>query len=301
MNLWNLIRDSFTGSLMNDIYELMKYFQDTSSNIIQSVFFVEKSMALGGTLNANRVNSALSAIYLFMVALVALKLCWQGYKVYVLWRDGESEISPVNMVVNSIFAICVALAFPTLYTIGCEITMGISRTIAGVFPFSLMQEEASILDNAPGIILALASNLSGHIVLIGLVAAYAVIYIILAFKMLFRGVHLLLYRLGIPFAAVGLVNSDGGIWKNYIQIYFQQLMMTLIQDFCLRLSLVLLASASGTIFTAGKTIFAIVFLICAFSTPKIFNAILQPSNGGGRGTQIVYTVAMTARAFVGGG
>lgn len=286
---------------MDDIYAMMVYFQEASSDIVQSVFFIEESLALSGTLNARRVSAALSVAYLFMVALVALKFCWQGYKVYVLWRDGESEVSPANMVVNSIFAMCVALAFPVLYKIGCEIAIGISRNIANVFPFSLMQEETILFEDAPDIIKGLFATMSQNIVVGVLLFAYGIIYVILFFKMLFRGVHLLLYRLGVPFAVVGLVNSDGGIWKNYIQIYFQQLMLTMIQDFCIRMSLVLLASASGSYFSAGKTIFAIVFLVCAFSTPKIFNSILQPNSGGGRGSQVIYTVAMTAKAFVGGG
>lgn len=301
MDLWGFIKDSFTGSLMDDIYKMMVYFQEATSDMIQSVFFIEESLALSGTLNAHRVNSALSAAYLFMIALVALKLCWQGYKVYVLWKDGEAEVSPVNMLVNSIYAMGVALAFPVLYKIGFEVAIGISRSIANVFPFSLMLEESIILGDAPDLVKNLFSTMSQNIVVCVLLLAYCIIYVILFFKMLFRGVHLLLYRLGVPFAVVGLVNSDGGIWKSYVQIYFQQLMITLIQDFCIRMSLVLLASASGSIFSAGKTIFSIVFLVCAFSTPKIFNSILQNNGGGGRGTQVIYTVAMTAKAFAGGG
>lgn len=299
MNLWGFIKDSFTGGLMDDIYAMMKAFQEASSDIIQSVFFIEESTALSGTLNARTVNAALGAIYLFMVALVALKLCWQGYKVYVLWKDGEAEVSPANMLVNSIYAIGVALAFPVLYRIGCEVTIGISRSIANAFPLSLMQEEQIILRDVPDLIKNVFSAFSQNIVVSLLLLVFCFIYVILFFKMLFRGVHLLLYRLGVPLAVVGLVNSDGGIWKSYVQIYFQQLGITLIQDFCIRMSLVLIASASGSAFSAGKTIFAIVFLISALSTPKIFNSILQSNNGGGRGTQVVYTVMMAARAFGG--
>ena len=235
-----------------------------------------------------------------MVALLTLKLGWHGWKVYDLWKDGEAETSPTSILVNSLYAVGVALAFPVLYKIGAEIAIGISSAITKVFPNSLMWGEDIALGALPELIKNTYSSFSQNIVLHVLLLVFCIIYIILFFKMMFRGVHLLLYRFGVPLAVVGLVNSDGGVWKNYVQIYFQQLIITMIQNFCIRMSLVFISSASGSPLSTGLMVFAIVFLISALSTPKIFASILQQNGGGGRGTQVMYTVMMAARTFAGG-
>lgn len=288
---------------MDDIVLMLNGLQQASSDIIQSVFFIEESAALGvnGTLNPYTVKLALNVLYLSMVGLLALKLCWHGYKVYVLGRDGEAEVSPTTLLTSSLYAVGVALAFPVLYKIGVEIAIGISSAATKVFPNSLMWTETIIMSDMPDLIMDLFSNFSQNIVFHVLLLVYCIIYVILFFKMLGRGVQLLLYRMGVPLAVAGLINSDGGIWKSYVQIYFQQLVIAMIQNFCIRMSMALISSASGSFLSIGVMIFGIVFLVTAFSTPKIFNSILQQTNGGsGRGTQIMYTVMMAARSFGGG-
>lgn len=302
MNLWGLIKDSFTGNLFDDIILLLQSFQQATSDIIETMFFLENAtiFVTSGTITPHIIQKVFNILYLSMVGLVALKLCWQGWKVYVLGRDGEAEVAPTTMLTNSLFAVGVALAFPVLYKIGVEIALGISSAATKVFPNSFMAAENIVLSELPVIIRILYNDSAQDFAFCLLLLVYCIIFIILFFKMLFKGVELLLYRLGVPFAVVGLVNSDGGIWKTYIQIYFQQLILAMIQNFCIRLSLVMLVSASGSTLSSGSMIFAIVFLVTAFSAPKIFSSILQqPSGGGGKGTQIMYTVMLAARAFGG--
>ncbi|MBQ9168519.1 MAG: hypothetical protein IJX67_08960 [Oscillospiraceae bacterium] len=298
MNLWEFFKDSFTGGLMDDLNLMLLALQEATTNIIESVFFIEESDALvkNGTLNSYSLSAAMDYLYLFMVGLVTLKLVWQGWKVYVLGRDGEAEVSPTTMLTNAVYAVGVALAFPVLYKIGVEIAIAVSSAVTRLFPSSHMWAENILFKDIPDLIMQLYASATSNVAIGILLLVYAVVFIILFFKMLWKGWQMLLYRLGFPFAVVGLVNSDGGVFKSYVQIYFQQLFIAMIQNFCLRISFALLSSSTGAL-SAGIGIFALIALFAAFSTPKIFAQILQQNGGGGRGTQIVYMAMMAARSF----
>ena len=46
------------------------------------------------------INQVFLTIYGFVFALMVLKFLWKGTNVYILWRDGDSEVSPFNMLVG---------------------------------------------------------------------------------------------------------------------------------------------------------------------------------------------------------
>ena len=302
MNLWEFFKDSFTGGLMDDLNLMLLALQEATTNIIKSVFFIEESKGLltNGTLDTYSLRVAMDRLYLFMVGLVTLKLVWQGWKIHVLGRDGEAEVPPTSLLKNAIYAVVVALAFPVLYEIGVEIGIAISNSVSRAFPSSYMQSEEILLSDLTTLITSLYSSVSSNVAISIMLLAYVVVAILLFFKMLWQGWQMLLYRLGFPLSVVGLVNSDGGIFKSYVQIYFQQLLITMIQNFCLRISFTFLSGSGGSVLSSGNAVFALIALIAAFSTPKIFAQILQQNGGGGRGTQVAYTVMLAARSFAGG-
>ena len=210
---------------MDDLNLMLLALQEATTNIIESVFFIEESDALvtNGTLNSYSLSAAMDYLYLFMVALVTLKLVWQGWKVYVLGRDGEAEVSPATMLKNAVYAVGVALAFPVLYKIGVEIAIAVSSAITRLFPSSHMWAENILFKDMPDLIMQVYASATSNVAISIMLLVYVVVFIILFFKMLWQGWQMLLYRLGFPFAVVGLVNSDGGVFKSYVQIYFQQL------------------------------------------------------------------------------
>lgn len=295
MNLWEELKELLADMLWDCIDSILSQLQHITGNIIRSAFLIEESSGLSNSLlNADSIQFALSMVYLFTIALLALKLCWQGWKVYVLWRDGEAENSPANMLINSIYALCIAMAFPTLYKIAVEIALGIDEYVAYAFPSGVMGGSSNIISIAYSMmeIYYKSGGLSASFAMVIISLAYIILFVILIFSIMIRSAAMLIYRIGIPLAVIGLVNSDGGIWKNYIQILFQHLAIVLIQNFCIRLSLFFIYSASFTSF-----VFAIIFAVSAFKIPKIFASVLQ--TGGGTGGQIIYTVIMAARAFRG--
>lgn len=289
-DLWQSLKDMFYGILSDIVNDWLQQLQGVVSDIIQTAFHIEKMPGLsGGILTPETVKLALSALYLTMVGILTLKLLYKGWEVYVLWRGGEAEVSPFEMLKNAVVALITAMAFPILYDIAVAISMSVSNKVLNALPGLSSGNIAMLLTGI--MVPALVPQISVFTVL--LMLTFVILCIILAVQMLKRGAEMLIYRLGVPFAVVGIVNSDGGAWTNYIQLFFRQLATVMIQNFCLRIAIALVATISIPNMVVG-----IMFLITAFTMPKLLSSVLGAGGGNGSGT--MYTVMMAARAFAGG-
>lgn len=287
---WNLLIKLLTSLLGDMVNNWVVAMQTVVGDIVNTAFYIEKMPGLNSNmLNATTVENAISALYFTCVGLLTLKLLWKGWKVYVLWRNGDSEVSPFSMLLSAIFAIGVAIAFPLLYAIAAEIVTVLSKNILTALPGMTDANILSLLfaSFSPWI----GSQVAVFNILLALI--FVILCIILIFQMLGRGVEMLIFRLGIPFAVVGLIDSDDGIWRNYIQLFFRQLATILIQNFCLRLAIGLAVSSWAPTLLVG-----IMLLITAFKMPKILSSVLVAGGGNGAGT--IQTVTMAARMFIGG-
>lgn len=288
-DLWEHIKTMLSNMLGEIVTSWLHELETAFGDIIQTAFYIEELPGLtANILTPESIRTALSVLYLTMVGLLTLKLCWKGYKVYILNRDGESEVPPSTMLVNSFYAIGVALAFPVLYDIATKIAIESCKSVLNKFP-------GVSTDNFINVLIGMFTpwvNSQVSLFLVLLVLVFIIVFFILAIQMVFRGVEMFFYRLGVPFAVVGLVDSDGGIWRNYVQLFFQQLATIMIQYCCICLALRLAASIS-----VPSMIAAIAFLIGAFSTPKLLRTVLS-SGGGGGGSQVISVAVMAARAFV---
>lgn len=288
-DLWEHIKTMFSSMLTEIVTSWLHELETAFGDIIQTAFYIEKLPGLtAGLLTADTISTALGVLYLTTVGLLTLKLCWKGYKVYILNRDGEAETPPSTMLVNSFYAIGVALAFPVLYDIATKIAIGTCNSVLGKFP-------GVSTDNFINTLIALflpVTNSQTSLFLILLVLVFVVVFIILVIQMIFRGVENFFLRMGVPFAVVGLIDSDGGCWRNYVQLFFQQLLTVMIQYVCICIALRLAASI-----TVASIIGALVFLIAGFKMPKVLRSILSAGGGGG-GSQAISVAVMAARAFV---
>ena len=121
---------------------------------------------------------------------------------------------------------------------------------------------------------------------------YTVVLVCAYVQMVFRGIELLVYRLGVPLAVVGFIDSDDGVWKGYIQALFRQLATVLVCYVLTMLGMAVMSSLGWLNLIVG-----IALEFDAFKAPKMLSQFLIPSGGGGGKMQIVYTAA---RAFLGG-
>lgn len=288
MSLWEIFEGFLSSALSSALKDFLEPLESFLGDLLYATYFIETLPGLDDTiLNTAVIDRALFAIYGIATMLVAAKLIWKGTKVYILWRDGESETDPGEMLLGTVFAIIAAVAFPLLYTFAVEIVQEIVNAVCGVFFGGNVIVIDGLLD-ALGKILTAALNM----ILFGLI--FVVLLLWLMFSMVKQGVEMLIFRLGIPFAASGLVDSDGGYWKPYIQQLTRELTTAAIRYLCLRLALGLAVSM-----TLAGLIVGIGLLVVAIKTPAMLAQFLAPKSGGGGAAQKLNTVVMAVRMFGG--
>lgn len=290
--MYDIIISFITGCLEGMCRQFVEFLAGLAEDIFRSAFRIETWSGLDATvLSTLVVSRMLAALYGIMVLLLALKLIWKGFKVYVLWRDGESETSPVELLGGSVFALVTAMAFPLLYDIAVDIVMEIADTLLQYTGWAVFSIDAGgLFGIALDLLDWVGNNTSGIVILAGLV--FFILLLVLYFKMLAKGVELLIFRLGIPFAAVGLVDSDGGSFKPYIQVFFKELAAVLTQYVCLILGVLIASGAS-----LGSMLVSFAFMIAGISAPKILSQFMNPGGGGGLAQKIT-TASMVIRTFV---
>lgn len=290
--MWDLIQNCIQSVMNSLVNDYLTGFEVMIGSLFSSVFHIESLPGLDTTvLSTAIVNNTTTALYGFMVILLALKLIWKGFSVYILWRDGDADNSPGKMLVGAVFAMMVAVAFPLLYDICVDTVMEISSVTMSVLGFSNHYAEGTNWLSDVINIFQGNSDVGWALALLSIV--YIIVLIVLIFKLLAQGVELLVYRLGVPFAVVGLVNSDGGAWKPYIQMLFKQAATILVQYYCIVAGTRIIASLSLTSVVVG-----IAFELGAFAAPKLMSQFMAPSGGGGL-SQKAQTIAMVVRTFGG--
>lgn len=254
--------------------------------VLEGMFHVET--LLGGTfadyLTTTSINGAYKILYTLASGLIVLKFLFKGFEIYILWRNGDADSSPQDMVVGSIQAIVVTLLFPTLYEIMSDITIQVTRGLMKAFGTG--QDGQRWL---PGLLLTDMGNL-GTVELI-FVLVFVILSMVMAVKLLGRGFELLVLRLGVPLASIGLVDSDGGAFKSYMQIFFKTMFTSIIQVVLLSLAFRVITGLTLVNLIAG-----IAIVSTAFSTPMLMQQILVPVGRGGGVTNKIYSGAMAVNA-----
>lgn len=287
MILWNLFGGFLANLIQNAMKELLEAISQIFGDAFYAAFYIEKMEGLS-VLTSGAVEAALGNMYTILVYLLALKFLWKGVQVYILWRSGEAENPPTEMVKGAVLAMIVAAAFPLLYSYAVEITRSIGEMV--LMPFLEQQEEGSGFNLVLSLIGQAAQTASVAMAL-GFVV-YTVVLVCAYVQMVFRGIELLVYRLGVPLAVVGFIDSDDGVWKGYIQSLFRQLATVLVCYVLTMLGMAVMSSLGWLNLIVG-----IALEFAAFKAPKMLSQFLIPSGGGGGKMQIVYTAA---RAFLGG-
>lgn len=270
----------FKEFISDFINEAIAWFSEMLSGALANMLHVERLMAEnGGALTAGNISDMYKYIYTVALSLVILKFLFKGFSIYILWRDGDADSSPQTMLVGAAQAVIVAVAFPTLYDIMASVTLTFASTLMGYIGIG----EAKL-----GMLTAL-HYASGGIIELSFILVYLVMYAFMYIKLLSRGFELLILRLGVPFACMGLIDSDSGIFKSYMQIFYKSMFTSVIQ--------VSLLSLSVAVVVSGHIIIGVAIITTAFATPVIMQQILIPVGRGGGVTQKIYAASAGVRAI----
>ena len=290
--VWELIVEALEGFYTDLTSQYLTEMQTVFSGLFRSAFFLESAFGVDqAVLSPAILQQGYRVIYGVCLMLFVIKLLTKGWSIYILWRDGDPEVPPGDLLTGAGWAVIVAVGFPLIYEIAVNVVFYLVDTVLAVFPSAVSagSSTGNLLEDVQTIFSSYAS-FGGFTLIAGI--GYIIAVIILFFQMLGRGAELLVYRLGVPIAAVGLINSDGGAWNNYLQLLLKQMFTSMIQYFCLAVSMRVLSSV-----TLGSIVVGIALEVAAFSAPKMLSSVLTPKGGGGFG-QKVSTVAMVVKTFV---
>lgn len=220
-------------------------------------------------------------IYRFSCALLILKFLFKGFQIYILWRNGDADNSPQDMLLGGVQAVVMMIIFPSLYDMMVSITAFLADGI--------MTRLGLSLDGGSGFLPPTLGAFSLFILLVFIV--YLVAALVLCVRLIRRGFELLVLRLGVPIACMGLIDSDLGLFKGYIQVLFKTLFTSVIQITLFSLSLRLAVTCTFINLLSG-----LAALGAAFSAPFLMQQMLVASGHGGGVTNKIYAGAMAAKA-----
>lgn len=204
----------------------------------------------------------------FGISLIVLKFLKKGFECYVMWTDGDPDTEPVTLVMGFIRAMVVAVSFPVLYSwmggIVEDLTNKLMTAIGASTNYSWQTWVQGI--TSLGIVTAI----------FGLI--FIICYFILYFQFLMRGLEIMILRIGVPIACVGLLDNDKGVFKSYTTKFFQSMFAVVIQICLCKLGVGLMLNASLANF---NMYWGLACMVLAIKTPRFLSEFLIQSGGGG--------------------
>lgn len=218
------------------------------------------------------------------ISLIILKFLKKAFDIYVLWTDGDPDADPFLLLTNFVRAVGTALIFQWLY----QIFVDICRDVTDQIMSAISQGTSPTIEwvnaiTSMGIVPAIA----------GLI--FLICYLILLFSFMARGIEMMVMKIGVPLACVGLLDNDKGVFRAYINQFVKAFVTTIVQIMLVKIGLSLMLNA--TIISASNIFWGIACMIAAISMPKILREFLVPTTGEGRiGTTVSQTVHIASMA-----
>lgn len=216
----------------------------------------------------------------FGVSLIVLKFIKKGFDTYVLWNGSDAEEEPYFLIINFVKALAVAISFPVIYgwiaTIITDMTSQILAAISGAAPITWAAWVAGI--STAGIVTAI----------FGLI--FIITYLMLYLQFLMRGLEMLILRVGMPIACIGLLDNDNGVFKSYLSTFFKSLLSVVVQIALAKLGVALMLNM--------HVFWGVACMVLALRTPRFLAEFVMPASGGGGGavTNVYHSVRLVGMA-----
>ena len=268
--LVELIQNFISGSesTLNSIFNSM----------LNLVFFIERELMYipqGAILSQAKIdfNAIYQVVFNFATYLLVIVFIAKAVKTYFMMREGDNEQNPVQLVIGMLKAVIVMICFKEIYTIGVGIVGEFLNSILNVMPI----QNTNLAH-------ALSSNIQGGIFTAVACLVLLICWLLLICQFIMKGIELLVMRIGIPFASIGLLNNDGGVFPDYIRSFLMTAFTLVIQLSLLNLSIVTLLT--------NKLIYGIAIAVVAVNTPMIMSKyMVKPS------ASPVHAIGNTARSM----
>ena len=252
--LVELIEKFITGSeaILNSLFNSMT----------SLVFFIERE--LGGIMVADgsyiNFNSIYETVFNYAIFLLVIVFIAKAIKTYFMMKEGDAEQNPFSLCIGMLKAVIIMICFKEMYYIFVGIVQEFLDSILGT-----MQIQGTNLSEA------LIGNMGGGIFTAVACLVLLIVWLILICQFIMKGIEMLVMRLGIPFATIGLLNSDEGVFPEYIRNFLMTAFTLIVQLALLNLSILTL--------TNGHLIYGIAIAVISTNTPMILGKYMVRPSG----------------------
>ena len=265
--LVELIQNFISGSevTLNSIF----------SSMLNLVFHIERELsnlklADGSFINFNAIYQTIFnyAIYILVIVFIA-----KAIKIYFLMHDGDAEQNPIQLAIGMLKAVIVMICFKEIY----DIFVGIVQEFLNNILNHLTIQGTNLAE-------ILSNNMGGGIFTAVACLVLLIVWLILICQFIMKGIEILVMRLGIPFASIGLLNSDNGVFPEYIRDFLFTAFTLVVQLALLNLSILSLVN--------GHLIYGIAIAIVSVNTPMMLGKFMIKPSGS-----LINSVGNTARSI----
>lgn len=241
------------------------FIDDMLSELIPMSFYADQYMF--GVSGTNIVGVLFDVVFGVGVSLLILKFLKKGFETYILWTDGDPDTEPESLVIRFVQAMAVATCFPVLYAWLGGIVEDLSEQLIKAIGGSASYDWQAWVNGitSAGLVTAI----------FGLI--FVICYFILYFQFLMRGLEILILRIGVPIACVGLLDNDKGVFKTYSMKFFQSALVVVIQICLCKLGVGLMLNIGINM----NIFWGIACLVLAIKTPRFLQDFLVPTGSGG--------------------
>ncbi|XCH80155.1 MAG: conjugal transfer protein TrbL family protein [Candidatus Dehalobacter alkaniphilus] len=202
----------------------------------------------------------------FGVSLIILKFLKKGFECYVMWTDGDPDVEPTQLVIRFIQAVAVAVCFPVMYGWLAEITQSLTDELLSAIGAATNYDWQAWVNGISSLGLVTA--------IFGLI--FVVCYFVLYFQFLMRGLEIMILRIGLPLACVGLLDNDKGVFKTYINKFFQSTLAVVVQICLCKLGVGMMMNVGVNM----NIFWGIACIVLAIKTPRFLSEFMVPTGGG---------------------
>lgn len=231
-------------------------------SMLNLVFFIERELGSVKIANGNSINfnSIYEIIFNYAIFLLVIVFIAKAIKTYFMMREGDAEQNPFQLAIGMLKAVIVMICFKEIYYIFVGIVDEFLNSI-----LNTMQIQGTNLAEV------LTGNMGGGIFTAVACLILLIVWLILICQFIMKGIEILVMRLGIPFASIGLLNSDEGVFPDYIRNFLMTAFTLVIQLALLNLSILTL--------TNGHLIYGIAIAIVSVNTPRILERYMVKPHG----------------------
>ena len=257
-----IIEDFFGGIVRKTLEGMTDFGEDTFSYYLN---FDKAIKSAAPSFSFDKLYTYMAALSLGIAIMLFLK---KGFEIYILWNDGDSDLDPVVFLASFIKMTVVIVWFSSAYGYGVEVATNIYNKLLESITGNVTGK-----DFLAGLLNFVDIN-NGFLFII-----FIVVLLINAIRLVIqffgRGLELFILRIGVPLAALDMLNADSVAWRAYVKKIIQITLTLELQIFLFFLSLMI------PIDGIKNFIFAIAIQLTAIKIPAFLSELLVASAGNG--------------------